>query len=311
MSMTRIHVRWLDSRSGRPREIRFSPLWFVIPTGLVLIMGWILVTVLSSSQSPEKLRQRTEDLRRSNDLLEEHLSQAASHDNSIESALESVEDQLREEGGDAEDSDAEKRKPREDLVDGSGIDSLLTRARTLRESMDKAASGFESHATDLVRLPTVQPVSRNWPMVESYGNAFDIFTGQKWFQQGSVFGTPVGTPVWATGAGTVSDVTNFPRWGLTVEVDHHNGFQTLYSHLQSASVHSGQSILRGQIVGISGNSGRVTAPQTFYAVFYHRKALDPVTVLLPSPRSQPIFLDSNLFVAPPSQAPHKAGSAKG
>jgi murein DD-endopeptidase MepM/ murein hydrolase activator NlpD len=274
-------------------------------------MAWILISVLSSSQSPEKLRQRTEDLRRSNGLLEEHLAQAAAHDNAIESALESVDNQAEAEAAPAEDSDSERRKPREDLVDGAGIDSLLSRARSLRESMDKATAGFEGHAADLVRLPTVQPVNRSWPTVESYGNAFDLFTGQKWFQQGSVFATPVGTPVWATGAGTVVDVSNFPRWGLTVEVDHHNGFQTLYGHLQSASVRSGQSILRGQIVGLSGSSGRVTAPQTFYAVFYHRKALDPVTVLLPSPRPQPSFLDSNLFVAPPPQAPNKTGSAKG
>ena len=40
----------------------------------------------------------------------------------------------------------------------------------------------------------------------------------------------------------------------------------------------------------------MTAPQTFYAVFYRHKALDPATVLLPPLRARPAFLDSALFL---------------
>lgn len=291
--MSKFHIRWLDPRTGSPREFRLSPLWFVVPLFLVLLQAWILVRILRSSQSPEKLLQKTEQLRRSNDLLEQHLKLVERSRNDIETKLSSLENLTatteESSGGDDSSYDASE------LVDGGGVDSLLARARHLREAVDRAASGFDKHASEMIHLPTINPVRRNWPEVESFGTRLDPFTGQKWNQQGCLFGTPVGTPVWATGAGTVIDVATLPRWGLIVEVDHGNGFQTIYGHLASSSVQKGQSVLRGQLLGLSGNSGKTTAPQTFYGVFYRRKALDPHAVMLPSPRLQPSFLDSSLF----------------
>lgn len=294
--MSKIHVRWLDPRSGSPREVRFSVLWLVIPVLMVLLMGWTLAAILRSSQSPERLRQKTDDLRIANDQLSQHLEMIEARQRSIRATLETVE----ENGADDSllsrpDAVAPASIQDEELLDGYGIDSLLNRARTLREAMDKAQGGFEGHVTEMVSLPTIHPVNRSWPIVETYGNQIDLFTGQKWLQQGVAYATPAGTPVWATGAGSVVDAGNLPRWGNIVEIDHGNGFHSIYGHLQSMEVRIGQRVLRGQIVGISGNSGRVTAPQTFYAVFYHRKALDPATVLLPPPRPQPSFLDSSLF----------------
>lgn len=298
--MPKIHVRWLEPRSGRPRELRLSLLWVVLPLLLALGMSWVLFAILRSAQSPEKLRAKTEDLRRSNLQLSEHLETIEAHRQGIAASLEA----LASASDDSLLSDRSKAAPPridlESILDGQGVDSLLLRARLLREAMDRATGDFERHATEMVRLPTIQPVNRSWPLVESYGPQTDIFTGQRWLQQGAAYATPVGTPVWATGAGTVVDVGPLPRWGLIVQIDHGNGFQTIYGHLQSASVRVGQSVLRGQVLGVSGNSGRVTAPRTFYAVFYRRKAMDPAAVLLPPPRPQPLFLDSTLFkVAPP------------
>lgn len=308
--MPKIHVRWLDPRSGRPREIRFSPLWVILPLLLALGMAWILLSILRSSQSPEKLRAKTEDLRLSNLQLSEHLEAIEAHRQGIAASLEAL-------MGNADDSILTElpaappvKFDLESIQDGQGIDSLLQRARQLREAMDRATGDFERHATEMVRLPTVQPVNRSWPLVETYGPQIDIFTGQKWIQQGAAYATPIGTPVWATGAGTVVDAGQLPRWGLIVEIDHGNGFQTIYGHLQSASVRIGQSVLRGQVVGVSGNSGRVTAPRTFYAVFYRRKAMDPSAVLLPPPRTQPLFLDSTLFKIPSQQPSARTAALK-
>jgi murein DD-endopeptidase MepM/ murein hydrolase activator NlpD len=291
--MSKFHIRWLDPRTGSPREFRLSPLWFVIPAVLVLLQGWILVRILRSSQSPEKLLQKTEQLRRSNDRLEQHLNMVERNRNGIETKLASLESKASTSDENAVDDDGVYDAA--ELVDGGAVDSLLARARHLREAVDRATGGFEKHASDMIHLPTINPVRRNWPEVESFGSRLDPFTSQKWIQQGCVFGTPVGTPVWATGAGTVVDVSTLPRWGLIVEVDHGNGFQTIYGHLASSNVQNGQSVLRGQLLGLSGNSGKTTAPQAFYAVFYHRKALDPHAVMLPRPRLQPSFLDSTLF----------------
>ncbi len=294
--MNRIHVRWLDARTGRAREVRFSPWWFITPLVLAGIMIWILAAVLHSSRSPEKLRQHIEDLRSSNAQLEANLTEASARRRSILTALGTVKEELRDLPATPGTAGSVLRRP--DLVDGNGIDSLLTRARKLREDMDHADGACEKHAADLIRLPTIRPVSRSWPVVENFGPSTDLFTSHRWLQQGTVIATPTGTRVWATGAGTVTDVQVLPRWGLIVEINHHNGFQTICGHLQSVQVRRGQNVLRGQIIGFSGSSGRVTAPQIFYAVFYRGRALDPQSVLLPSPRTRPAFLDSGLFRLP-------------
>lgn len=288
-------------------------LWLVVPVLMVLLMGWTLVAILRSSQSPERLRQKTDDLRIANDQLSQHLEMIEARQRSIHTTLETVE----ESGADdsllaRQETVAPAGIDLDELLDGHGIDSLLNRARTLREAMDKAQGGFEGHVTEMVGLPTIHPVNRSWPIVETYGSQIDLFTGQKWLQQGTAYATPPGTPVWATGAGSVVDAGNLPRWGNIVEIDHGNGFHTIYGHLQTMEVKIGQRVLRGQIVGLSGNSGRVTAPQTFYAVFYQRKALDPATVLLPPPRPQPAFLDSTPFKleTPKRSAPAPVDSGK-
>jgi murein DD-endopeptidase MepM/ murein hydrolase activator NlpD len=308
----KIHVRWLDIRSGRPREIGFSPLWLIVPVLLVVIMGWILLTILRSSQSPERLREKTDDLRRSNRQLEQHLDMIETHQQTVRSMLETLEEGQVDDTLLAKSPELpEVRVDLESILDGNGVDSLLARARSLREAMDKATVDFERHSAEMIGLPTIHPVNRSWPIVEVFGPQVDLFTGQKWLQQGVAYATPPGTPVWATGAGIVVDAGNLPRWGTIVEINHGNGFHTIYGHLQSISVKIGQNVLRGQVLGISGSSGRVTAPRTFYSVFYRRKALDPAKVLLPPPRTQPAFLDSALFrIANAPRKPHRDTTVK-
>ncbi|MEN9355650.1 MAG: hypothetical protein RL318_2975, partial [Fibrobacterota bacterium] len=258
--------------------------------------------ILRSSQSPERIREKTEDLRRSNRQLEQHLETIEAHYQSIRSTIETLDEKNRNEALSASARfQTAQAMELDEILDGSGVDSLLLKARTLREAMDKAVVDFERHTAEMISLPTIHPVNRSWPIVETYGPQVDLFTGQNWLQQGVAYATPPGTPIWATGAGIVVDAGTLPRWGMIVEINHGNGFHTIYGHLQSTSVRIGQNILRGQVVGLSGSSGRVTAPRTFYAVFYRRKAMDPSTVLLPPPRPQPGFLDSSLFKLEPVQ----------
>jgi len=67
-------------------------------------------------------------------------------------------------------------------------------------------------------------------------------------------------PIWAAGAGTVSKV-NVGTWGggygNYVIVDHGNGLQTLYAHMDSVNVVKGQHVNQGDVIGIMGNTGRV------------------------------------------------------
>lgn len=83
-------------------------------------------------------------------------------------------------------------------------------------------------------------------------------------------GAARGTPVHATADGTVIVVRNNNGWngayGNYVVISHPNGTQSLYSHLRSAAVSSGQSVSTGEIIGYVGMTGRTTGPHLHFEV---------------------------------------------
>ena len=64
-------------------------------------------------------------------------------------------------------------------------------------------------------------------------------------------------------------------FGNYIEIDHGNGYATIYAHLSSLNVIKGEKVYRGQKIGEVGNTGRSTAPHLHYEVKYQNKAIDP------------------------------------
>ena len=64
-------------------------------------------------------------------------------------------------------------------------------------------------------------------------------------------------------------------YGNTVWLDHGRGFETRYAHLDSIRVAKGQRVERGQPIGLSGNTGRSTAPHLHYEVLVDGRPVDP------------------------------------
>jgi murein DD-endopeptidase MepM/ murein hydrolase activator NlpD len=93
--------------------------------------------------------------------------------------------------------------------------------------------------------------------------------GKLW-QSGSHTGDdypcPIGTPVVAAMDGTVFNDNPGDQYGKTVQIDHGNGFQTLYGHLSEVSVAVGANVKRGQVIGRSGDTGNVTGPHLHFEV---------------------------------------------
>lgn len=83
------------------------------------------------------------------------------------------------------------------------------------------------------------------------------------------FGASIGTPVRAAAGGRVI-TSRVGGWnggyGNFVVVEHANGTQTLYAHLSRNSVWQGQSVVQGQVIGYSGNTGRSTGPHLHFEV---------------------------------------------
>jgi len=90
----------------------------------------------------------------------------------------------------------------------------------------------------------------------------------------------VGTPVRAVEAGKVRLVGQFGTYGLTIVLEHGNGYYSVYSHLQSAAVKLGATITKGQTIGSVGGENSDYGPHLHFEIRGENQvALDPTTWL--------------------------------
>ena len=90
---------------------------------------------------------------------------------------------------------------------------------------------------------------------------------------------PAGTPVRASGGGTVEAAGTDNDYGLFVLLRHPGGFQTMYGHASRLVVREGDDVAAGQVIALSGNTGRSTAPHLHFEVRRDGRSLDPLTVV--------------------------------
>lgn len=118
---------------------------------------------------------------------------------------------------------------------------------------------------------------------EVFGSA-RIFNGTKRNQhQGLDFRVRSGTPIHAANAGKVILARNLYFEGNCVAVDHGQGLMTLYLHLSHFKVREGDLVKKGQLLGLSGGTGRATAPHLHFAVRWQGMYLNPATLLKLTP----------------------------
>jgi len=89
----------------------------------------------------------------------------------------------------------------------------------------------------------------------------------------------VGEPVRAANRGVVALVDNFFLAGNVVYIDHGGGVVTSYFHLSKTLVSVGDIVKRGQVIGLVGNTGRVTGPHLHWAARYGANTVNPLDLL--------------------------------
>jgi len=111
-----------------------------------------------------------------------------------------------------------------------------------------------------------------------------VYNGVKKHQhQGLDFRVSTGTPVHASNAGTVILARPLYFEGNCVAVDHGQGLITLYFHLSELKVKEGDKVTRGQLLALSGGTGRSTAPHLHFAVRWQGEYLNPAILLKLTP----------------------------
>ena len=111
-----------------------------------------------------------------------------------------------------------------------------------------------------------------------------VFNGVKRSQhQGLDFRVTTGTPVHAANSGRVILARNLYFEGNCVAIDHGQGLMTLYLHLSHFKVKEGDEVKQGQVLGLSGGTGRATAPHLHFAVRWQGMYVNPATLLKLTP----------------------------
>jgi murein DD-endopeptidase MepM/ murein hydrolase activator NlpD len=122
-----------------------------------------------------------------------------------------------------------------------------------------------------------------WPVIGRLGSSFgertDPFNGMGAFHAGIDLTVDQGTPVKVTGDGVVLRAEWSGGYGKLVVVDHGNGLQTYYGHLSRFTVVPGQDVRRGQVLAMSGSTGRSTAPHLHYEVHQSGTPVNPYRFL--------------------------------
>jgi murein DD-endopeptidase MepM/ murein hydrolase activator NlpD len=95
-----------------------------------------------------------------------------------------------------------------------------------------------------------------------------------------------GTPVKASAAGRVLAVDDYFFNGKTVFIDHGNGLITMYCHLKRIDVQAGQAVSKGQLLGLSGKTGRATGPHLHWSVILNGAMVDPELFIPAKPDRQ-------------------------
>lgn len=103
--------------------------------------------------------------------------------------------------------------------------------------------------------------------------------GREEAHKGIDIAVPVGSLVRASGGAVVREVGEDTEYGFFVLLDHVNDYQTMYGHLSRIIVTDGQTVEAGEVIGLSGNSGRSTAPHLHFEIRQRGTSLDPRTMV--------------------------------
>jgi murein DD-endopeptidase MepM/ murein hydrolase activator NlpD len=152
---------------------------------------------------------------------------------------------------------------------GGDPDPDALRANSILTSMDR----INLYRIAAEKAPFSIPVKANFRFTSGFG--------PRWgrLHAGTDFAGPIGTPIYATADGVVTDAGWSSGYGRLIKIRHEFGIETRYAHLNSMDVRVGQRVSRGDRIGAMGNSGRSTGPHLHYEVRVNGNPVNPMTYI--------------------------------
>jgi murein DD-endopeptidase MepM/ murein hydrolase activator NlpD len=151
----------------------------------------------------------------------------------------------------------------------------------LSATLPVAATVKAAAAAAPARFETGAGVPSHWPLDEQGYLTRGQVPGaaQDEAHPGIDIAVPVGSVVRASAGGSVADAGEDPQYGNFVLLQHASGYQTMYGHLSRVVVAKGDSVEPGAVLGLTGNSGRSTAPHLHFEVRHDGQSVDPLSLV--------------------------------
>ncbi|HEY4539387.1 MAG TPA: peptidoglycan DD-metalloendopeptidase family protein [Faecalibacter sp.] len=158
------------------------------------------------------------------------------------------------------------------------IDNLLSKIEEEKKSLDEVLRKAGGKDKDLTSLPVIKPVADKYlnRVASGYGSRFHPILKVNKMHNGLDFAASTGTPIYATGDGTVKMAGFNSGYGNVVVIRHSNGYETLYAHMSRLKARNGAKVKRGDVIGYVGSTGLSTGPHLHYEIHKDGKPVDPV-----------------------------------
>jgi murein DD-endopeptidase MepM/ murein hydrolase activator NlpD len=152
---------------------------------------------------------------------------------------------------------------RQIYVQSNSFDELVSIGQTLEERNRS--------------VPAIQPISNKdlRQLSSGFGMRIDPVYRILNFHSGVDFTAAIGTEIYATGNGKVEFAGWRQGYGNCIIIDHGFGYKTLYGHNSKNHVRVGQTVVRGEVIGLVGNTGKTVGPHVHYQVWLNNKPDNP------------------------------------
>lgn len=158
------------------------------------------------------------------------------------------------------------------------VDRLLRLSKFELEKYEEVENALLKVKAKLRHTPSIWPTN-GWSS-RGYGMKYDPFTGYKQMHRGTDIANHTNTPVIATADGKIKNISRSTALGKMITINHGYGYRTRFGHLSKILVKRGQSVKRGQVIGLMGSTGYSTGPHLHYEIIRNGKFLNPQKYIL-------------------------------
>jgi murein DD-endopeptidase MepM/ murein hydrolase activator NlpD len=265
---------------------------YFIGSLIFALIYWIIFASFFDSPKEKALKREVEQMTIQYDLIHREM---ANVENVLED-LQKTDDNLYRTIFEAEPIPSEQREGgiggvnRYEALEGYNNSNLVIETATRLDKIRKKIYVQSKSFDDLIKLaenkedmlksvPAIIPISNKDLTRTASGFGWRIHPYYKIskFHYGMDFTAPAGTDVYATGNGTVVDVSSSQRGlGKHITIDHGFGYTSTYAHLSNFNVRVGQKVQRGDIIGYVGSTGMSVANHLHYEIKLNGVNVDPV-----------------------------------